>query len=488
MPDVTLINLNMLYVRYLDRVEREIHLPLGPLYLARALENAGFEVDFRDYQLFDEWDLFSDGAFLRFLEDPAPILFVSCMANLLPFTILGLRRFKQRFPETTVILGGVGPFSVEDKVLALAPWIDVIGVGEGERTGPELVRALKNEDDLSSVDGIVFRDGKRVVVSPPRQRIADLDSVSFPAYHLIDLSRYSGINMISSRGCPYPCSFCSVAPIWGRQPMLRSPENIVEEMAMLHERSKSTLFLFQDEYFVSTPERVLAVCDAIKRLGLKLRWKAFGRIDLTDVHVMEAMADAGCIELRYGVESGSDKVLKRTNKGFTADQAQEVISQAVGIVPRVDAFYMWGFPYETMSDFQETLLHMLSLRAMGVRILPSLLSLLPQTQEYETAVGNAELEFCPELFPEYMITGHEVCDQGRVSVATEHSHIYEFIKTHPDVFPGFFHIDLENNVLPKYRLLQRFGFYQQEGRHELLGNELESCGAHSPSSGAVEGG
>ncbi len=480
MADVSLVNLNMLYVRYLDRVEREIHLPLGTLYLARALEDAGIEVDFRDYQLHDEWDLFNDDAMMRFLEAPAPVLFVSCMANLLPFTMMALERFHRDYPEVKVALGGVGPFAVEERVLQLAPWIDVVGTGEMERSAPALVRALQNRGRLADVPGIWWRDGDRIVSNPSPPRIEDLDTIPFPAHHLVDLGQYQGVNIISSRGCPYLCTFCSVAPIWGRTPFLRSAENILEEMAFLKAEAGAELFLFQDEYFVSTPDRVLDLCKAIKGSGLDVRWKAFGRVDLTDLPVMEAMADAGCIELRYGIESGSDKILERTQKGFTAAHAQEVVSRALGIFPRVDAFYMWGFPYETMEDFQQTLLQMITVRGMGARILPSLLSLLPQSTVYDEVRDEVELEFCPELFPEYMLTGHEVCSDGRVSIAPEHERIYEFIRSHPDVFPGFFHVNLEHNVMPKYELLQKFGFYETEGRHELLGTETESCGAHSP--------
>jgi radical SAM superfamily enzyme YgiQ (UPF0313 family) len=474
MPDVTLANLNMLYVRYIDRVEREVHLPLGPLYVAASLRQAGFDVDFRDYQLFERSRIFSDEAIEEFLADPCDIVFV----------ILALRSFKQRHPQVRLVLGGVGAAWVEDKVLQRCPWLDAIAVGEGERTAVELVRALRSSPgDLSRVDGIVWRRGHEVVTNPARCRISPVDTLALPAHDLVDLSRYRGINVISSRGCPFPCTFCSVAPIWGRRPELRSAERIVEEMALLQERG-AELILFQDEYFVSSPQRVQQLCKAIGRAGLRVRWKAFGRIDLTDLPTMEAMAEAGCIELRYGVESGSDRVLSRVRKGFSAQQATEVMAAAVGIFPGVDAFYMWGFPFETMEDFQQTLLHMISARAMGVRILPSLLSLLPQTQLYAELMAepaqDAKLEFCPEIFPEYMLTGQEVCAGGRTRVAPEYQETFDFIRANPDVFPGFFHFDVQGNVLPKHRMLAEFGFYPMEGRHELLGSEVECCGAHSP--------
>ncbi|MBI5532302.1 MAG: B12-binding domain-containing radical SAM protein [Deltaproteobacteria bacterium] len=485
MADITLANLNMLYVRYIDRIEREIHLPLGPLYVASSLERAGFEVDFRDYQLFERARLFTDDAISDFLQGPADIVFVSCMANLLPFTLLATRRFKKEHPEVFLALGGVGAASVEREVLERCPWIDAIGIGEGERTTVELASALRQAGrrrgvDLSQVAGIAWRDGDRVVVNAPRGRIAPVDAISLPAYHHVDLKRYRGINMISSRGCPFPCTFCSVAPVWGRHPELRSAQSIVQEMTLLHERG-AELILFQDEYFVSSAGRVQELCSAIRQCGLKVHWKAFGRIDLTDLATMEAMADAGCVELRYGVESGSDRVLSRVRKGFTAKQASEVMSAAVGIFPGVDAFYMWGFPFETMEDFQQTLLHMISSRTMGVRILPSLLSMLPQTQLYAELGGDrGKLEFCPEMFPEYMLTGQEVCGDGRTRIAPEYEETFSFIERNPDLFPGFFHFDVKGNVLPKHRLLSQFGFYPMEGRTELLGSEVECCGAHSP--------
>lgn len=486
MADVTLVNLNMLCVRYLDRTEREVHLPLGPLYLARSLEDAGYQVDFRDYQLAEHADLFGDEAIASFLGGPSDILFVSCMANLLPFALLSLRRFRAAHPDTFIALGGVGAAGVEREVMQLCPWIDAIGVGEGERSAPALVGAVRarrrgaRQWELGAVPGIVWRDGEDIEVNPAAPRIENLDENVRPAYHLVDLARYAGINVMSSRGCPFDCTFCSVAPIWGRRPFLRSAKDIVAELGWLHDTCGSRLFLFQDEYFVSSPHRVREICAAIEESGLPIQWKAFGRIDLTDRGTMEAMARAGCIELRYGVESGCDRVLARVTKGFTVARAFEVLSEAVGIFPSVDAFYMWGFPFESLDDFQESLLQMLATRAMGVRILPSLLSLLPQTSLYRELKDSATLEFFPGLFPEYMLTGHEICADGTVTIAEQHKPIYDFIQSNPRVFPGFFHIDVEHNVLPKYRLLQQFGFYPKAGRHELAGSEIECCGAHSP--------
>jgi len=474
--DITLINLNLLYVRYYDGVETENHLPLGLLYLTQSLEEAGFTVDFRDYQLNHYEDPFEIDNIVDFLKDSADIVGFSCMANLLPFTILAIKRFREKYPQKRVILGGVGPKSVEDKILARFPWVEMIAIGEGEISGPKLVKALRDKTDLKEVPNLIYRQNEQIIRTQPERRIENLDDISFPAFHHINLKDYRGYGMMTSRGCPYPCTFCSVAPIWDHKSCYRSNENIIAEMKLLHAKAGADLFLFQDEFFISSKARVVSFCDDLRKSGLKIKWKSFGRVNLVDEEMMQAMADTGCVELRFGIESASDKVLNLTKKGFKAADAVKIISKAVNIFDRVDSFYIWGFPFETMDDFNQSVFQMISLRMMGSRILPSLLCLLPQTELYEEWRNKAVLEFCNELFPEYMFTGHEVCRSAKISIEEKHRPIFELIKQNPDIFPGFFHIDLKNNILPKLVVLQKFGFYPSD--KEEAG--VDSCGAHSP--------
>jgi radical SAM superfamily enzyme YgiQ (UPF0313 family) len=282
--------------------------------------------------------------------------------------------------------------------------------------------------------------------------------------------------MVTSRGCPYPCTFCSVAPVWDLKSYSHSVGHIVSEMNVLHSGHGANLFLFQDEFFVSSKKKVMDFCDRLMASGLRVKWKAFGRVNLMDEEMMRTMAGAGCCELRFGIESGSDRTLQKTLKGFTAAEAVSVVSKSVTIFDRTDCFYIWGFPFETMEDFYQTVFQMVAFRAMGARILPSLLSLLPQTQIYRDVRDSGKLEFRPEIVPEYMITGHESLHGVRCSKPPEHARIYEFIGANPDIFPGFYHYSLESNVLPKLAVLQEFGFYGPD-REDI--DEKDSCGAHS---------
>ena len=479
MSDITLINLNMLFMRYGEEIERERHVPLGCLYLAAALERSGLAVDLRDYQLAETDEPFDMRAFLDFLQNPAPIIGFSCMANLLPFTILAMKAVREAYPDRHLVLGGVGSKSVEELILRRFPWIDVICRGEGEITGPELLRTLQSRGDLAAVKGISWRDAAgRVHHNPNRERICNLDALGFPAFNKLDMSKYAGYGMMTSRGCPYPCTFCSVAPVWNWETHARSAKSIVEEMKLLHDSAGVDLFLFQDEFFVSGKRQVMEFCNELRNSDLKVQWKAFGRVNLTDREMMQSMADAGCLELRFGIESGSERILKRIKKGFSADEVLALIPQAVEIFRRVDAFYVWGYPFETMDEFCESLFQMVSFRSMGARILPSLLSLLPQTEIYREFKDKVTLEFCPWLLPEFVFTGHEICRGGRIEIPAKHEGYFKLILDNPDIFPGFFHVDLQTKVLPKLRMLQEFGFYPRD--ETAAPADAESCGAHSP--------
>lgn len=479
MNDITLLNMNLLYLRYYDEVEKELHVPLGTLYLTRILEDAGKRVDFRDYQTNTYDDPFDAENICDFLADSSDLIGVSVMANLLPFTIAALRTFKQRYPDKTVVLGGVGPKSVEQKILQRFPWIDAIAYGEGERMIVPMVEAFHRGEGFSRVPNMFWRaDDGSVVCNDAAPRIENLDTIPFPAWHRIDLAAYEGYGVMTSRGCPYLCTFCSVTPIWGRATTRRSNANIIAEMREIKSRAGADLFLFQDEFFVCTPQQVVGFCDELERAHLGVDWKAFGRVNLADSTMMPRMAETGCLELRFGVESGSDRVLDETKKGFCADDAARVVAEAVDIFDRVDAFYVWGFPFETMNDFYKSVFQMVSFRMLGARILPSLLCFLPQTDIFrEWTDDGRKLEFCRELLPEYMLTGHEICTAARVKIDPKHGPLFDEIERHPDIFPGFFHWDLEHNVWPKLRVLQEMGFYPADS-DDL--DVSDSCGAHSP--------
>ncbi|MFH0825919.1 MAG: hypothetical protein V2B18_24455, partial [Pseudomonadota bacterium] len=172
--------------------------------------------------------------------------------------------------------------------------------------------------------------------------------------------------------------------------------------------------------------------------------------------------------------------LRRIKKGFTAEESVQIISKAAGIFPRVDAFYVWGFPFETMADFNQSLFQMVGFRMMGARILPSLLSLLPQTEIYRDLPAETRLEFCPYLLPEFIFTGHEVLRGAGVELPDKYRKYFDLVIANPDIFSGFFLCDMQGNVLPKLKMLQELGFYAFPAEDQPEAPGTDSCGAHSP--------
>jgi radical SAM superfamily enzyme YgiQ (UPF0313 family) len=463
--DVTLVNMNLLYIRLDGRVDYETHPPLGLLYLTSVLEQRGYEVDLVDYQTLPksrpQADPFDLDTALAAISETADIVGFSCMANLLPFTLLVAERFKRRHPGKTILLGGVGPFGVEARILERFPWIDVIVRGEAEAILPLLLEALPDRDRLAGVPGLFLRrpDGQ-VLATPPAARIADLDGLPLPAYHRLDTAAFDGHGIVSSRGCPYACRFCSVAPIWDRRTTHRGHAGLIDEIRLLHEDYGVDKVLFQDEFFFSSEEKILDFCDRLQASGLPVRWKCYGRVNLVGETSMRRMAESGCIQLRFGIESGSDRVLKRIVKGFEFKDALRAVTQALALFESVETFFIWGFPFEEMDDFYQTALQMDRFRQIGVTVLPSLLSMLPQTdiyREYRAGLYGGGLEMVPELIPIYVVTGHEVVGDGN-RVPARYKPLYDFIGAHPDVFPGFFLFEPERNVLPKHAVLRQMGF------------------------------
>ncbi|HNR90401.1 MAG TPA: radical SAM protein [Spirochaetota bacterium] len=471
--DLTLVNLNMLYVKYLDgSLRRQNHLPLGPLYLVSVLREKGFAVDFRDYQLLEGDAIFTPEALCDFLADPAPVVGISCMANLMPFVAYAMPFLRERYPDRVFVIGGVGAIDIERELMERVPSIDVIHRGEGERSVPLLMASLRGGGPLADVPNIFYRESGAIRGNPPAERIAELDSLPLPSYDGLDFNRYAGHNMLGSRGCPYQCTFCSIAPIWGWRPHLRSVENIVGEMVHMHREYGVRQFLFQDEFFISSPERTMRFARLLAKEKLDITYKAFARVDLVDGDSLQAMADTGCVEIRFGIESGSDRILDMIRKDITSQTAMETVALAKRIMRSVDAFFVWGFPFETMKDFSESVFQMIAMRGMGVHILPSLLTYLPQTRLYRDLADRSLLEFCPFLLPEFMICGMERRVSVRVDIDGRYGGLFDFIVANKDIFPGFFQVDVENNVLPKLAMLEEFEFYRTD--------EDQCCGAHSP--------
>lgn len=465
LADITVINMNLFRFNIEGKIEQEMQPPLGLLYLISVLERSGYVVDYIDHQIYDldyhGKDPFNLIDVVTSFGHVANIIGLGCMANLLPFTILVAKELKSRYPDKVIILGGVGPFGVEELILENFPWIDLVVRGEAEMTILQIMEAISKKKDFENVLGISYRSYDGIVVRNGDQpRIQDLDALPFPAYHRLNINRYDAYSIITNRGCPYPCTFCSVAPIWNHRTFFRSHKNIISEMRALYETFGINRVLFQNEFFYMDERRMIEFCDRLRKSRLPVTWKCFGRVNLVTEKAMRRMAEAGCIQIRFGVESGSDRILQKINKGFHFKDALEAVEKALEIFDSVETFFMWGFPFEKIEDFNQTAAQMERFRNMGVNVSPSLLSFLPQTQIYKEYLAGhylGRLTLRPELVPIFVVSGFEVIGEHN-TVPEQYQIYYDLIGEYPEIFPGFYVFDYEENIEPKFQVLRSMGF------------------------------
>ncbi len=275
---------------------------------------------------------------------------------------------KSRAKDKLVFVGGPHFSHCAGDALENVPAIDIVVQGEGDITGFEVVNKFLKEDsfhDFHDIDGCAFRDRDGSIISTrPREVVRNLGDLPAPAWNLFDLDKYQGgtlsveettraIGVISSRGCPYRCIFC--ANSLNRRVRYRAPETFVDELEFLHREYDYPGLNIQDDSFTSRVSHVKAICNEIIRRGLKLRWYCSLRVDKADEELLGLMKEAGCVALGYGIESGSDRVLKRIRKGISTEMIEKAIraTRKVGI-EHVSLFLMCSHPGENLKDIRRT--------------------------------------------------------------------------------------------------------------------------------------
>lgn len=412
----------------------KIEPPIGPLYIAAALEKVGWTVDFRDFQLQPFADPYDADRLRQFLNGHERVLLISCFVDMLPLVIATCESIKSARPDTTIVLGGPGPTANAATILLTFPWLDGIVMGEGEETISEWARAFEAREvagaPVGPIDGMVQLTNGTTVEGQPRQRIAS-DQLLRPAYHLLNWSRYTSARVVTTRGCPYHCSFCDVAPLWGRRAVFRELDDTIGEMLLLRDRYGKSGIAIVDDTFVLNRERVRIFCEKLIERDCKLQWGCFGRINLMSERLIDLMARAGCRAIFYGIDSGSPAVLRSTIKELDATTIYPILQLSAKYFDRIEASFIWGYPFETYDDFQQTLelAGRASELAPKVNVQMHMLSPLPSSPLYRNFGGNL-LKPDPED-RDWLLLPALLLDERAVTLR-------RIIDRAPDLFPGFF--------------------------------------------------
>jgi anaerobic magnesium-protoporphyrin IX monomethyl ester cyclase len=336
--------------------------PLGILYIASALEHAGFSVKFYDLAVMPEKrdDLL---AYVENVEAPVVGMTVSTLAHNNAVRLAGA--IKEKNPQSTVIMGGPHVTFRAEEVLSSGV-VNYVVRREGEHTIVELLKA--HHADVKRIQGISYCHGGEYISTPDRPFIEDLDSIPFPARDLapMDLYMHPGI-IITGRGCPYRCQFCVAGPLSGHRYRVRTPENVIEEVKEIYSTYSITDFFFADDTFTAIQERTRAICNLLEQLDFPITWICESRVTAVTPELLEEMAHAGCTKIQFGVESGSDSILKSINKGITTDRVREAVSWALGTGMDVACSFIIGHPEDTPVTIDRTLNFARELREMAKR-------------------------------------------------------------------------------------------------------------------------
>lgn len=330
--------------------------------IAAVLEKKGYNVKILDLPA----QKLSKKSVLSFTSAENPDLIgISAMTPNLTSAINLARQIKEVEPEVDIVLGGPHASLFPEETLQNVPDFDIIVHGEGEETIVELAETFEKGERVDpQILGIAYREGKEIRLSQKRSYISDLDCLPFPAFNLLPMGRYRlhpphgkrtpAIPIMTSRGCPYRCIYCSKS-VFGHKYRANSPEYIINEIEYLIEKFNAKEITFYDDVFTLDKKRINAICDGLDEKGIDIPWTCETRVNLVTRDLLERMKKSGCYLIAYGVESGNQSILNSLKKDVQIEQITQAfkITHVAGI--QTVAYFMIGSPGETPNTIKETI-------------------------------------------------------------------------------------------------------------------------------------
>jgi anaerobic magnesium-protoporphyrin IX monomethyl ester cyclase len=335
----------------------QLYLSLGLAYIAAVLEENGHKVTIIDCpaQNMDQEMLKA-----KLASEQPEIIGITSMTPTIQSAVLSAQVAKQVCPTSTVVLGGPHATFMDKEVLAEESAVDVIVRGEGEQTLLEIAENASNQKALDTIQGITFRKNGQTIRNPDRPYIQNLDELPRPAFKHFDLEKYrlfgrKMLPIITSRGCPSQCAFCTTSRIFGRPFRARSPKNVVDELEWLRDEHGADAFSFYDDTFTLNRNRAIEICQDIKNRKLGIPWDCQTRVSTVSEEMLKIMRDANCQQVFFGVESGCQTILDAVHKGTSVEQNKRAIKLAKDAGLFVAVSVMVGYPGETREMLEQTI-------------------------------------------------------------------------------------------------------------------------------------
>ena len=341
--------------------------PLGLLQLAAVVEAEGHRVRLVDQNLQVKRGRLDPGKpaipqLLAAIPEGVDLVGFSTWSYNFGVTMEVVAALEAARPRVPIVLGGPHATFVAEDALRAFPQIDLVLRDEGDRTFPQLLRALqfeRPEEKLALVPGLSWRRGGEIVRNPPGGVVEDLDALPYPAFHLVDVREYLACQptlvVEAGRGCPYNCNFCSTTNMFQRQYRVKSPARLIDEVEWLMKHSGGRRYELLHDNLVAGKKHVLALCEEIRARNLDFDWSCTSRTDNLTEDVAEAMFLAGCTSIFFGVESLSAERQKWTGKRLKPPlvEAAVAMTRRQHITPSVGIIV--GFPQETPEELDATI-------------------------------------------------------------------------------------------------------------------------------------
>ena len=318
-------------------------------------------------------------------------------------------KLKEHFPKSIIVLGGVQSSLMPEATLEfVAPGVNYCFTGDGENSLAKFVLNTEcrnfSHDILKDIPGLVYRSNGKIVKNP-EELIADLDSIPFPRWDLMPPTSYPKsphgaffrqfpyAAMYATRGCPFPCTFCAASKVSGKSIRHRSLENIMEEIKLLRNNYGVKEIHFEDDNFSVKKKLLVEFCETLLKEDLNITWCFPNglRLEMLDLNDLRLMHRAGCYAVNVGVESGSDRILKRMKKGITTEKMRESIARVKRAGIDIGGFFIIGFPGETKEDIIQTIKYSKTLELDRIGV--SYFQPYPGTKEYDDLVKSGKFSY-----------------------------------------------------------------------------------------------
>jgi radical SAM superfamily enzyme YgiQ (UPF0313 family) len=300
-------------------------------------------------------DGFYDHVVDAILEDDDDFVGLMTDADSLHHTLITAERVKRRRPAAKVCLGGPASSPMAAQLLDTFPFLDYVVRSEGEETFAELIAHLQGKREARDILGLSWRDGGKGVDNAPRTMADDLDLLPIPDFAAYDMSSGAALYLDVGRGCPFKCSFCATAPFWKRQYRMKSIERIVREAVLIRDTYGRHQINFSHDIFTCNRAWTLQFCDHLIEHPLGIAWTCSTRTDIIDPEVLERMAAAGCVEIYYGIESGSPEIQRTIEKGLDLDWSRKIVETTARVGIRPVTGFILGYPFESYQTLGDTL-------------------------------------------------------------------------------------------------------------------------------------